>query len=95
MGICKWGGSKGSPRCKVCRIAFEATVPVSYGKNRIEINVRTAEGYAKKIFEIDNYHRTTIELQIDNDVAYVDGNPKKIDSKPYISNGHEPLCRLE
>lgn len=75
------------PDAKYIEFNFEATVPVSYGKNRIEINVRTAEGYAKKIFEIDNYHRTTIELQIDNDVAYVDGNPKKIDSKPYISNG--------
>jgi len=75
------------PDAKYVEFNFEATVPVSYGKNRIEINVRTAEGYAKKIFEIDNYHRTTIELQIDNDVAYVDGNPKKIDAKPYISNG--------
>jgi len=75
------------PDAKYVEFNFEATVPVSYGKNRIEINVRTSEGYIKKIFEIDNYHRTTIELQIDNDIAYVDGNPKKIDSKPYISNG--------
>jgi len=76
------------PDSKYVEFNFEATVPVSYGKNRIEINVRTAEGYVKKIFEIDNYRKTTIELQIDNDVAYINGNPKKIDAKPYISNGH-------
>jgi len=75
------------PDEKYVEFNFEATVPVSYGKNRIEINVRTSEGYVKKLFEIDNYHKTTIELQIDNDVAYVDGNPKKIDAKPYISKG--------
>ncbi len=76
------------PDAKYIEFNFEATVPVSYGKNRIEINVRTSEGYIKKIFEIDNYHKTTIELQIDNDIVYVDGNPKKMDAKPYISNGH-------
>lgn len=75
------------PDAKYVEFNFEAIVPVSYGKNRIEINVRTAEGYVKKVFEIDNYHRTTIDLQIDNDIAYIDGNPKKIDAKPYISHG--------
>lgn len=72
---------------KYVEFNFEAVIPVTYGKNRIEINVRTAEGYAKKVFDIDNYNKTTIELQIDNDVCYIDGNPKKIDAKPYISNG--------
>ncbi len=67
--------------------SFEATVPLTYGTNRIEVNVRTAEGFTKKITEVANYRKSTMELQIDNDKAIINGQHKTIEGKPYISSG--------
>jgi ribosomal protein S19 len=66
---------------------FEATVPLDYGRNRIEVNVRTAEGFAKKVLEVNNYRKASIELQINNDRALINGEQKVIDAAPYISAG--------
>lgn len=66
---------------------FEATIPVDPGRNRVEVNVRTAEGFTKKVTEINNYRKSTIELQIDNDKAVINGEYKTIEGKPYISAG--------
>jgi hypothetical protein len=75
------------PDEKYLTFDFEATVPLAIGRNRIEINVRTAEGFAKKVVEIPNYKKFLIELQIDNDIATINGNQSKIDAKPYIAYG--------
>jgi hypothetical protein len=75
------------PDEKHLEFTFEATVPLNYGSNRIEVNVRTAEGFTKKVTQINNYRKTTIELQIDNDKALINGQFKTIDGKPYISGG--------
>ncbi len=75
------------PDEKHLEFSFEATIPLSYGKNRIEVNVRTAEGFTKKVTEVSNYRKSTIELQIDNDKALINGQHKTIDGKPFILEG--------
>jgi hypothetical protein len=75
------------PDEKYLTFDFEATVPLAIGRNRIEINVRTADGFAKKVVEIPNFKKFLIELQIDNDIATINGNQSKIDAKPYIAYG--------
>ena len=75
------------PDEKFVSFDFEATIPVTYGRNRVEINVRTNDGFTKKVVEIPNYKKSVIELQIDNDIANINGQQKQIDAKPYISQG--------
>ncbi|MDD4664276.1 MAG: copper amine oxidase N-terminal domain-containing protein, partial [Caldisericia bacterium] len=75
------------PDEKFVSFDFEATIPVTYGRNRIEINVRTNDGFTKKVLEIPNFKKSVIELQIDNDIANINGQQKQIDAKPYISQG--------
>lgn len=75
------------PDEKFLTFDFEATVPMAIGRNRIEINVRTPDGFAKKVVEIPNYKKFLIELQIDNDMATINGNQTRMDAKPYIAYG--------
>ncbi|MDD4029343.1 MAG: stalk domain-containing protein, partial [Caldisericia bacterium] len=66
---------------------FEAQIPVEVGKNRIEVNVRTNDGFAKKVVEIPNYKRRYVQLQIGNKTATVNEESVELDASPYIKEG--------
>ncbi len=65
---------------------FEAQIPVEVGKNRIEVNVRTNDGFAKKVVEIPNYRRRFVHLQIGNKTATVNEDELALDAAPYIKD---------
>jgi flagellar hook assembly protein FlgD len=66
---------------------FEVQIPVEVGKNRIEVNVRTNDGFAKKIVEIPNYRRCFVHLQIGNKTATVNEDTVELDAAPYVKDG--------
>ncbi|MCK5847911.1 MAG: copper amine oxidase N-terminal domain-containing protein [Caldisericia bacterium] len=65
---------------------FEAEVPVEVGKNRIEVNVRTNDGFAKKIVDVPNYKRCNVNLKIGSKKATINGESITLDAAPYISD---------
>jgi hypothetical protein len=65
---------------------FEAEVPVEVGKNRIEVNVRTNDGFAKKIVDVPNYKRCSVNLKIGSKVAAINGEDMELDAAPYIND---------
>ena len=66
---------------------FDAEVPVEVGKNRIEVNVRTNDGFAKKVVTIPNYRQCVIQLKIGSNNATVNEENVELDAAPYISSG--------
>lgn len=72
---------------------WQLNLPVSYGKNSIEIVATDMAGNVNKVTrEVYIYQKKLVEVQIGNKVVYVDGVPQEaLAVAPYIKEGRTML----
>lgn len=72
---------------------WQLNLPVSYGKNSVEIVAVDLAGNESKIVrELYIYQKKLVEVQIGNKVVYVDGVPQsELQVAPYIKDGRTML----